>query len=394
MASPVVNVTLLAPGFGRDASTSALRWSNEEALQPWQSQFCKLLAQNQWNETHLPVAELLVGRQRDIDHESGKKEPAMLICADPVHLRADRDTASLVPAAMLSISDAEADALLGSINEFLAEDELQLWRTDTAHWYMRGRDGRALLTFPPEFLSQRNASAFLPEGEAAGHWKRLLTELQMLLHSHPVNAERQQRGLMPINSLWFWGGAPLYANNADATVGETSIMTTEPSGTEMPLATADSGGRNATTLDPTRSAPCIHADEPFAVELARHLGLDCRPLAAFDPARLESQVLIVDRRLERSMLAADEAGVLQARQRIEQEWVDNWRQRVQDGENLTLDILDEDGMHGRLDSQVLRQMAEARDIDAPRQGTALSAVIKRQATRASLLWRRLTGSRS
>ena len=358
MASPVVHVTLLAPGLGRDAASCAVLWSDAQALQPWQSRFCKLLAQKQWNGQHLPVAELLIGKGRDSRHETDGKMQDVLICADPVHLRADRDTARLVPAAMLSLSDAEADALLQAINEFLAEDDLRLSRSDACHWYMHGMDGSALLTYPPEFLSQRNASAFLPEGEASGDWKRLMTELQMLLHSHPVNTQREQRGLMPVNSLWFWGGAPLAASSDEPT--------------------------------PPRR---IHADEPFAVALARHLGLECLPLDEFDPAGVDSDVLVVDRRLEQAMLARDETAVVQARQRLLDEWIACWESRLQQGEDFTLDIFDEDGMHGRLDAEVLRQMAKAAKVGSPQSGASLSGAAQGLSEKASALWRRLTGSR-
>src|SRR6185436_8180005 len=37
----------------------------------------------------------------------------------------------------------------------------------------------------------------------------LLTEIQMLLHSHAVNAAREARGEPAVNSLWFWGAGRL-----------------------------------------------------------------------------------------------------------------------------------------------------------------------------------------
>jgi len=40
-------------------------------------------------------------------------------------------------------------------------------------------------------------------------WRRLQTEIQMVLHQHEVNEEREQQGLQPINSVWCWGGHPL-----------------------------------------------------------------------------------------------------------------------------------------------------------------------------------------
>src|SRR5690606_24500060 len=37
----------------------------------------------------------------------------------------------------------------------------------------------------------------------------VLNEVQILLHTAAVNAERERRGELPINSRWFWGGGRL-----------------------------------------------------------------------------------------------------------------------------------------------------------------------------------------
>ena len=43
---------------------------------------------------------------------------------------------------------------------------------------------------------------FLPQGSDLKRWQTLLTELQMLLHTHPINQARTARGARPINSFW------------------------------------------------------------------------------------------------------------------------------------------------------------------------------------------------
>ena len=58
--------------------------------------------------------------------------------------------------------------------------------------------------------------AFLPHGNDLKRWQKLLTELQMLLHAHPVNATRAQRGARSINSLWLDQVAPARAMPHDA----------------------------------------------------------------------------------------------------------------------------------------------------------------------------------
>ncbi len=49
----------------------------------------------------------------------------------------------------------------------------------------------------------------LPEGRDAAGLKRLMTEIQMWLHDHPVNIAREERGDEPVNALWIWGGGLL-----------------------------------------------------------------------------------------------------------------------------------------------------------------------------------------
>jgi hypothetical protein len=46
----------------------------------------------------------------------------------------------------------------------------------------------------------------LPDGRDAAAWNRLLTEIQMTWHTHPVNEAREARGEATVNSVWLHGG--------------------------------------------------------------------------------------------------------------------------------------------------------------------------------------------
>jgi hypothetical protein len=46
----------------------------------------------------------------------------------------------------------------------------------------------------------------LPVGRDSARWRRLLTEIQIAWHHHPVNAAREARGARPVNGLWLHGG--------------------------------------------------------------------------------------------------------------------------------------------------------------------------------------------
>ena len=50
---------------------------------------------------------------------------------------------------------------------------------------------------------------FLPHGVNGKTWRRWLSEMQMLLHGHAVNAAREARGRMPVTGIWIAGGGTL-----------------------------------------------------------------------------------------------------------------------------------------------------------------------------------------
>jgi hypothetical protein len=60
----------------------------------------------------------------------------------------------------------------------------------------------------------------LPRGADARHYLKLINEVQMLMHSHPVNLARESDGRLAVNGLWLWGGGTLPAGkvgrNAEA----------------------------------------------------------------------------------------------------------------------------------------------------------------------------------
>jgi len=129
-----------------------------------------------------------------------------LLRADPVHLRADQSTLRLFEAHSFELSREEADALVASINEFNRDRDWELLAPVPQRWYLRLPELPALSTTSPYQVAGRNIDPYLPSGPDAGHWRAIMNELQMLLHDHPVNRARLQRGQPAINSVWFWGG--------------------------------------------------------------------------------------------------------------------------------------------------------------------------------------------
>lgn len=105
--------------------------------------------------------------------------------------------------------EVQSRELLTLINARLAQDGLQLETGAPGRWYLPLASAPALETQPlPQVLGQ-DIHPWLPAGADGRHWRRLLNEIQMLLHGSAVNEARRALGQLPVTSLWFWGGGTL-----------------------------------------------------------------------------------------------------------------------------------------------------------------------------------------
>lgn len=137
---------------------------------------------------------------------SGGLEPGedTWLRADPVHLRLQRDSMMLIPAAGFDVTQAEAEALAESVNRhFIASFSVHV--VSPSAWALRAKAGAAFEGRAPLDLAGQDVDSNLPSGPDAARWHATLNEVQMLLHEHPVNEARE----VPLNSLWFWGAGRL-----------------------------------------------------------------------------------------------------------------------------------------------------------------------------------------
>ena len=129
--------------------------------------------------------------------------------ADPVHLSVGRSNVALEGAA-LDLSRSHAEALAVTLNRHFGE-LLVFHPLRPERWYVRVPGTPELDTTPPTAARGSAIENALPRGADAMRFRALMNEVQMLLHEHPVNAEREARGAPTINSVWFWGGGVLAA---------------------------------------------------------------------------------------------------------------------------------------------------------------------------------------
>lgn len=157
-----------------------------------------------WLAAHYELPDTSATAPFSLLGDGGDPGQARWLRADPVYLRADRDALVLADATQFPISADEATALCDGLNSHFAP-ALQFDPVTPERWYARMDAASGLRWTPLALARGKPLAAYLPQGNAAMRWNALVNELQMLLHAHPVNAERESRGDLPINSVWLWG---------------------------------------------------------------------------------------------------------------------------------------------------------------------------------------------
>ncbi|MGY0632948.1 phosphoglycerate mutase [Luteimonas sp. A478] len=153
-----------------------------------------------------PIAAL--SRQADAGDAAG----AAWLRADPAWVRPDINGARLLACGQdLQLSADDTAALVKALRPVFGDAGCPIDAPHPSRWYLRLPAGASLPeSVPPaEALGTDLGEHLHGEGTIPRRWRALLSEAQIILHNHPVNAERAERGLTPVNSLWFWGGGVL-----------------------------------------------------------------------------------------------------------------------------------------------------------------------------------------
>jgi hypothetical protein len=147
-----------------------------------------------------PVPYAAVSLAADLPDSEGE-----WLRADPVHLRIEGDALLLQDAALAAPTMAESEVLAKALQDFFRDDGLEFRVVAPDRWYVRVPSGESPLTTPlPEALG-RNVFGLLPTGRGRINWRSAITEAQMVLAGHEVNAARERTRKPAINSVWFWG---------------------------------------------------------------------------------------------------------------------------------------------------------------------------------------------
>jgi len=169
------------------------------ALQPWQFGVLDALGQTDAAD-RFPSAPLVrIGETGQITTECW----AQLQC---VHFAAGmNEMRGVLLAGNARVTANEQSELTATIAAHLSADGYELVARGCGEWLVRCPRPIQARTLAPDVAFRGPLHRALPNGKDAASLRRLMTEMQMLLHEHPVNAARAQRGVPAVNAIWFWG---------------------------------------------------------------------------------------------------------------------------------------------------------------------------------------------
>ena len=160
---------------------------------------CQLFGMPLAAGSNLPVAALAHSLQFETSSEY------WYIQCDPVVMQPNRDYLMMLGNDMLDLSAQEAEQIIMDINATYHDQPWQLKMLSPRQWVMEMPQAAAIRTHPLNSVVGKKINDYLPHGSDARTWHALMNELQMFMHSHPVNQSRATSGLDAVNSVWFWG---------------------------------------------------------------------------------------------------------------------------------------------------------------------------------------------
>ena len=255
--------TLLAWGSATDVECE-----NETA---WLCRRFAVHKQDDW-----PVAPLAFAG------EGGESDEGYWLRADPVHLRVRNDGLILQAPETLQITWDECRELVTALNHEFEAEEFVFHAPHPHRWYLKMPRAPRIRTVTLKQAIGRDINHLLPEGDARLRWHGLINEMQMLMHAHPANVAREERGAVVLNSLWLWGGGTMPAVSS--------------------------------------AVDAVQSDDPLSVGLARRAGIVSAPLPVGGGLASGNDTLVDLRDAEREYMRGDVAGWRHALETLEALW--------------------------------------------------------------------------
>jgi len=138
--------------------------------------------------------------------QTGDRPTNWIAAADPVYLEPRLDHLVLHALRRMGVPPADMRPLIDHLQRTLAGDNKYGFTRLGSNSYLSARSPIATASVPAYVVDQQRPDEFLPSGADTPAHRNLLSEIEMALHDHAVNLEREANGQLPVNSLWIWGG--------------------------------------------------------------------------------------------------------------------------------------------------------------------------------------------
>lgn len=140
-------------------------------------------------------------------HAGVKNSSETVWLAELSTITVGREGATIAHPASFEVTAAEADALFDAVSGLWADRAISALPINARQWRIWLDPSASTRSLTPAAMAEMRLSDWWPQEDSLREWRRLLNEIQMVWHEHPVNIARAERGEVPINSLWLFGGA-------------------------------------------------------------------------------------------------------------------------------------------------------------------------------------------
>jgi hypothetical protein len=134
----------------------------------------------------------------------------------PVHWQVGRDHVTLADPDALALDDDTSRAVFDAVRELFESEGYTLHWGAATRWYVCHDELDGLPCASIDRVIGRNVDLWLPADPRARRIRRLQSEVQMRLYTHPLNEDREARGELPVNSFWLSGCGRPQAARPDA----------------------------------------------------------------------------------------------------------------------------------------------------------------------------------
>ena len=123
----------------------------------------------------------------------------------PTHWHVGTDHMTTLDPQTLALTAEDSRALMDGVAAlFVDEGWLIAWGAAT-RWYVAHESLSELPTASLDRVIGRNPDLWMPDRPGVRTLRRIQSEVQMVLHDHPVNDRREAAGLPAINTVWLSG---------------------------------------------------------------------------------------------------------------------------------------------------------------------------------------------